>query len=905
MRELLRRIQMLLNRNRVSADLEEEMRLHLELREQASVAAGSSTAAAHRQAYIRFGNPTAIRERSIAAWGWSWLESFAQDVAYGLRSMLRTPVLTVVALLSLGLGIGANTAIFSFLDALVLRSLPVKNPEQLVLLGDGDENGVTDDYGSTRLYSYPFFREFRQKNTVFSEVATVLSFNGNTHGTLDHRDQMQPLAPDLVSGTFFTTLGVEPAIGRLFTAADDVTEGAHPVAVISYPFWQTAFAGAPDVLNHTIKLGDTTYSIIGVAPPGFFGITVGHTPDLWVPMAMMNSLPAHYNGYKDNFYQSNHIFGRLKPGVTRAQAEAEINVLYQQLIRSFPDAKLNAYNLAHLARAHVTATPLTTGLSGMRGSFSDPLKILMGVTALVLLIACANIANLLLARSTARVREFAVRQALGAHRLRLVRQLLTESLILALAGGALGIVFALAADRFLLRIISGGADANPIPLDVSLNLRLLGFSLAATIVTAVLFGIVPAVRASHVEVTEALKDGRGSSSARSPLGKALIVAQVAISLVLTVASVLFLRSLVNLTRVDTGFPRSGIMLVHINSDVLGLEAKDPRMIAMFSEIEQRAAAVPGVHAASFASFTFHEGSWNGSINVPGVPYNENLNIKRNVIGNGYFDTMQIPLLAGRAFTSADAATSHKVVIISESMARDLFPAGVNRIGSHFFNGHNPAPESSVEVVGIVKDVKYGSLNEPQQYIEYVPNTQHPWSYGTLAVRYTGDFNSVATGVRNAVQAVNRAIPIDRPTTLDLQIERTITNQRLLAQLSAFFGMLAVFLSAIGIYGLMSYVVSRRTNEIGIRMALGAERAGIRWMVIREILALIVAGIAIGAALALAAGRLVTSMLYGLKATEPGNLALAMAVLLLVALAAGYLPARRASQVSPMEALRCE
>lgn len=456
-------------------------------------------------------------------------------------------------------------------------------------------------------------------------------------------------------------------------------------------------------------------------------------------------------------------------------------------------------------------------------------------------------------------------------------------------------------------MISGGADADLIPLDVSLNLRLLLFSLAATLITAVVFGIVPALRGTRVQVTDALKDGRGPSSgaARSPLGKALVVAQVAVSLVLTVAAVLFVRSLVNLTHIDPGFNRNGVLRLDIDSNVTGLKGEDPRMIAMFREIEQRVSALPGVKAASFGAFFFHDGSWNGSINVPGAGYNERIDVKHNVIDGDFFKTMQIPLLAGRVFGPQDTAASHKVAIISEAVARDLFPAGVNPIGRHYFMGHDPLPNTDVEVIGLVKDVKFNNLQEAQDYIDYVPNPQHPSGYGSLAVRYEGDFNALSTAVQNAIHSVNRTLPISHVTTLNAIVDRTVTNQRLVAQLSAFFGLLAVFLSAIGIYGLMSYVVSRRTNEIGIRMALGAERARVRWMVMREIAQLVVVGVAIGTVLALAGGRLVASMLYGLKATDPQNLALAMAALLVVALLAGYLPARRASKISPMEALRYE
>jgi len=868
--------------------------------------AGLSPAAARSAAHRSFGNTTSIKETSYKTWGWSWLESFLQDLRYGIRSMFRSPALTLVALLSLALGIGANTAIFSFLDALMLRSLPVKDPAQLVVFGGEEgEAGVTDRYGSTTLYSYPFYRQLRQKNAVFSDVAAILSMLNRVHGTIDGRDEAEEMQVQLVSGMYFPMLGVQAAFGRGLTDEDDNSEGDHPVAVVSYAWWKRVLASDPAVLNRKIKLGTTMFNIVGVAPPEFFGTKVGEAPDIWVPMSMMKSVPPEWNGYKDDFFQAMFIMGRLKPGFSLEQATSNVNVLHQQIIRAFPDGDLSPRNVANLSKAHVALRPMATGLSSLRRTFSEPLKILMGVTALVLLIACANIANLLLARSTARTRELAVRQALGARRIRIVRQLLTESIVLALAGGLLGVGLAAVADRLLLRMISTGADT--LPLDVSINTRLLLFNFAVTVATAVLFGIVPALRGTRVELTDALKDGRGPSSgtARSPLGKAFIVIQIAISLVLMVGAILFIRSLANLNNVDTGFNREGVLRLEIDSNVTGLKSNDPRMTAMFQEIEQRVGSLPGVKAASFASFTFAQGSWNTGIRVAGMNADENVNVKHNVIGNGYFATMQIPLLTGRTFGSQDTSASRHVAIISERMAKDLFPAGVNPIGHHYYTGFDPKPDTDVEVIGVVKDVKFGSLQERPQYIDYIPNPQHPWGYGSLAVRYDGTFNTISNEVQQTIHNVNHLLPINRVTILDSQVARTINNQRLVAQLSAFFGLVAVFLSCIGIYGLMSYMVGRRTNEIGIRIAIGASRSSVRWLVMREIILLALIGIAIGVPATLAGSRIVANLLFGLRGTDTASLLASVVALMLVAIMAGYLPARRAAQVDPMVALRYE
>jgi predicted permease len=904
--EFRRRLTMLLHRGRFQRELDEEMRLHLELRRQQQIASGFTPEAAQRSAQRRFGNVTRIKEKSHMAWGWDWLETFLQDAGYGLRSMLRTPAITVVALTSLALGIGANTAIFSFLDAMMLRSLPVRDPQQLVKLGVEDWGGITDGFACTELYSYPFYRQFQRENTVFSDTAAVFSMMNDVHGFVDDRQESQLIHVQTVSGTYLQTLGVGALRGRVLNDGDDSSEGDHPVLVISDGFWKRTFGADPSVLNHKLKLGNVVYDIVGVAPAEFFGTKVGEAPDAWAPLSMAGVIPPGWGSYKGNFSESLYILGRLKPGVTMEQATANVNVLFPQILRSFPDAKLTQENIANLGRTHVPLKSMASGVSDLRHAYSEALMVLMAIVGLVLLIACANIANLLLARSTARTRELAVRQALGASRSRIIRQLLTESLMLALTGGALGIAFAAAANRVLLRMISQGSDI--VPLNVSLNLRLLAFTFAVTVCTALLFGTLPALRGTRLQLVESLKSGRGASTAagRSPLAKMLVVSQVALSLVLMVAACLFLRTLVNLNRVAVGFNKENVLRLDIDSDITGYKGDDPRLKMLFKQIEDRVNALPGVQAASFSAFAFIEGTWNTHIRVPGMPVNRDANVNHNIIGNRYFATMQIPILAGRTFNPQDSATSQHVAIISEHMARILFPSG-SPIGRTYFIGSDDSPDTPMEVlvIGVAKDVKLHSLDRPAGYIDYLPYTQRDWSFGNFEVRYSGDFSSISNEVQQAIHAVDRRLPITHITTLDAQVARSFTNQTIIAELSAFFGLMAVFLSCIGLYGLMSYLVSRRTGEIGIRMALGANRSEVAWQVLHEIALLVLAGIVIGLPLTLSGIRLVRNMLYGLSGTDPFSLMAATALLLFAGMAAGYLPARRASSVDPVVALRDE
>jgi predicted permease len=899
--ELGRRLWVLTHRRQFDADLEEEVRLHLLHREEDRLRAGLGPKQARQGALRQFGNEMMVREKSHMEWGWQWLEQLVQDVNYGVRAMLHSPGITLVALLSLALGIGANTAIFSLMDAVMLRSLPVNDPGQLVLIGDGSDCCVSDYFPNRILYSYPFYREMQKKSVVFSNFAAVFSLMSRMHGSVEGRTEAEPINVQLVSGTYFSTLGVQAIAGRVLGDEDDRTRDGSPVAVASYRWWTQSLARDPLVLNKKVKLGSTIFTIVGVAPQEFFGTKVGESPDLWVPLSMQREIPPFFDGYRDNFMESLYLIARLKPGVSVEQAGANANLLYRQILLGFPDSPLSQENLAKLKNTRIDLTPLATGLSDLRAHFSEPLRILMGIVAVVLLIACANIANLLLARSTARAQELAVRQALGAGRARLIRQMLTESLVLALTGAALGLVFQSGASRLLLHLVSGGSEA--VQLDVSMNTGLLLFTLAITLVTAALFGTIPSLSATRLQLTGSLRRGRGpaAAGARSPLARTLVISQIGFSLVLLMAAGLFLHSLMNLTSVDTGFNREHVLRLQTDATSAGYEEGTARLTQLYQHIEERVHALPSVSAASYSLFTFNEGSWNNPVSVPGyVSAASKRDVHHNVVGSDYFAAMGIPLLAGRTFGPQDTANSTKVAVVSETMARTMFPPG-SPIGHHYDRGS----DKDIEVIGIVKDVKVNGLQEDPQPVDYYPYTQHPRYLNDFEVRYTGNLDALASAVRRTIQDLDPHLPVSNLTTLDQQVDRSIADQRLLAQLSGFFGLVAVFLSCIGIYGVMSYVVTRRTNEIGVRMALGARRTGVLWMVLREILMLTLSGVAIGITMALATDSLFSNLLFGISPADPLTLVAAVILLLAVATMAGYLPARRASRVDPMAALRYE
>ncbi len=906
--ELGRRLWMLLRRRQFDADLEEEMRLHIELRAQQQMEAGLFPKDARHAATRRFGNPIVVKERSHNSWGWQWVEYFLQDIGYGLRAMMRTKGITIVALLSLALGIGANTAIFSLLDAVMLRPLPVEKPEELVLFGNGNPVGSNKGlpHGSTHLFSYPFYREISQKKEVFAGVTAIDSIEFSAQGSFDGGSR-EMMHTDLVSGTYFSVLGLEPALGRLFTNADDQAPGSGPIAVISYSWWKRRFGSDRSVIGKALQFGTHEYTIVGVAPPGFFGTSVGQLPDFWIPLSMEKEVSPGWNGLDNKFFQSLYLIARLKPGVTVEQATANVNLLFKQILRNeYVGPRPSPKELTSIEHARIELTSATRGLSQIRGRFSLPLEILMTIVVLVLLIACANIANLLLARGTARSREIAVRMAIGASRSRMVLQLLTESFLLALIGAALGIALAWRASDLLLRMASD--PMQPATIAVAPNFRVLLFTLLLTCFTALLFGMAPALRATRLNLTSSLKEGRGtttSTSSRISLARILIVSQITISLILLVAAGLFVRSLVNLTNVDTGFNKQNVLVFQIDEYGGGFE-QDARLESLLQQIEARVQAVRGVDAASFSMFTFNQGEWSDDVtlqDIPRTPENSR-GVLNNMVGAGFFAAMGLPVIAGRTFNAYDIVGAPKVAVINETMAHKFFP-GIPAVGRRFGNGDDPAHSGDIEIIGVVKNAKYEVLEEEPQPVAYFVYTQHPQYLSNFEVRYSGDSQQVISAVRHAIAEVNSNVPILGISTLAEEVDESTANQKLVAQLSSFFGLLAVLLVCIGIYGLMSYAVARRTNEIGVRMALGAGRSNVLWLVMREILLLTSIGMAIGVPLELAGSRLVSRLLYGLSPWDPVSLLAAICLLVGIAAFAGYLPARRASRVDPIVALRYE
>ena len=837
-----------------------------------------------------------------------------QDVRYGLRCLRKSPGFTAVAVLSLALGIGANTAIFTLIDAVMLKMLPVKDPQQLVFLSDPSSAGVSIGIqnGVRSLFTYEEFEQIRDRQQVFSGIfaseSSLPRVQVSTRGVAPEEERAR-----LVSGDYFTVQGVDALLGRTFTAAGDNGPGSNAVAVISYGYWKRKFGLSPSVLGTGIQVNGVPLTVVGVAPPKFFGESVGDAPDLWIPMMMQPQIKRGRFWLRDDASKAEkvmwlHVVGRLKRGVAREQAEANVNLVFRQILAARAGSSVTPERKREIMDQKVKLQDGARGASGWRDEFSQPLLVLMSVVALVLLIACANIANLLLARAAARRKEIGIRLAMGAGRARLLRQLLTESMLLSFLGAAFGVLFAYWGSGLLLRQVTAGP--NPVQLDVTPDARILAFTAAVAVLTGLLFGLAPALRATRVEVGSTLKEnsrGLTGSAARLGFGKALVTSQVAISLLLLIGAGLFLRTLHNLQNVDLGYSREKLLLVRVDAVAGGY--KGTGIGAVYRQLLDRFRAIPGVRAVTASENGLFSGTESGDrITVEGyTPKKEGDDSARfDQVGPNYFSVVGIPVTLGREIGPEDNETAAPVCVINDAMARFYF-SGRNPIGMHITDEF-PDTRTTFRIVGVAKDARDHRLRGEIPRRFYIP-LFHPLGDYPSAVNFElrtfADPEAVMATVRREIQSVDKALPILSLRTLGDLLDRSTGQERLIAELSTFFGALALVLASIGLYGVLSYAVGRRTNEIGIRMALGARPGAVVWMFLRETLVLIAAGCIVGLGAALAATRLVASNLFGVKPADPATLALATAVIAGVALAAGYLPARRAAAVDPVTSLRCE
>jgi predicted permease len=908
---IVNRLRALVGGRRRDRDLDEEMAFHVAMKVREYVSAGMPEHEARVAARRAFGNLTLAVEDSRAAWRFAFLESILQDVRYGTRALRRTPVFTVAVVLTLALGIGANTAIFTLLDRVLLRSLPVDNPDALVALGSRSEAGTRQSDGpperDTTLFSYPLYRDFRQHTDVFSDLAAVSSFPVTVYlgpGTPAHGRQLEQAEALVVSGNLFELLGVTMPVGRALTPDDNLTAGGHPVVVLSHRFWTSRFGQDRKVLGRTIHANGTPYTIIGVAGPGLRGLSPGYDTDLWIPMAMQPQLMREASYLDDRNTMWLRLIARLRPGVTREQALARTNDLFRRLVTEEAGRDVTPGTRAAIARLATDLMSFAGGFSHLRERWEKPLLVLMTIVGLVLLIACANVGNLLLARAASRRRELSVRLALGSGRRRLIRQLLTESLMLAAIGGVLALVVARGTVQFLLGFLSArGADM----IDTSLDSRVLLFTAGVTALAAFLFGLIPAVRATQAQIHLALRDHSATSAADShgwKLRRMLVVFQVAVSMCLLVGAGLLLRSLGNLRSQDMGFRADGVLLVEIDPQGGGIPEK--QLPNLHRELLDRIGALPDVSAASLSLYgllgnsrRIHSVSVDGSAARP----DEDTRAQTLWVTPRYFEVIGVPVVAGRGFDERDRDGAQRVAIVSESFARRFF-GGRPAVGRRF-GVDGPESSREIEIVGMVRDIKPTDLWEPPPPLFYRPAAQMPGYLNSIDVRTSRDPAIIAPQLRQVVADVAPNLPILDVTPLVTRIDASLRGERTLSQLTGVFGLVALLLASIGLHGVLAYGVARRTGEIGLRLALGAARRQVLWMVLGDALAWVGAGAVVGLLATLALGRLLSTLLFGLDPIDPITMVVAGATLVVVAVAAAYWPARRAARLDPLNALRCE
>jgi putative ABC transport system permease protein len=829
-------------------------------------------------------------------WGWTFLETLVQDVRYGLRTLAANPGFMATAVLSLALGIGANTAIFSMLNAMMLRSLPVEDPHRLVQL---QLAGSNESY-----FTNPIWEQVRDSQQAFSGMLTWstdrfdLTVGGESH-----------FAQGLwVSGDFFRVLGVPAMRGRLITGADDIHGGgrAGPVAVISYSFWKRHFGADPSILGKTVRLDRHPFTIIGVTPPWFTGLDVDLAYDVAIPIGCEPILHTDSSALAARSWWWLRILGRLKPGETMPRAEAHMKALAPEINRATLPERWGADGQRQYLKRSFALRPAARGFSDTGVRYRTALFTVMVVVGLVLLIACANIANLLLARAAARQREISVRMAIGAGRGRVIRQLMTESLLLSVLGAGGGLLFAIWGSHLLVSLLS--KTGNELQLDVAPDLRVLAFTMGVAILTGLLFGLAPALRATNVLPNQMLKEharGMVAGTSRFNLGKALVTGQVALSLVLLVGAGLFLGTLRNLLSTDLGFSRHNVLLIGAN--VMQANVPKTQRNGLYREIVDRLREIPGVASASSSVVTPISGmTWNVSPEGYSSKGNDDTLVYFNRVSPRFFETMRTPLLLGRDFWEHDDLSAPRVIVINESAARRFF-APASPIGKTItVDLGQPDKKNVYQVIGVVKDIKYETVSEIPLVSAYVAHAQDldPWQSVNFEVRSEIPADRLIAAIRAAIGGVNRGISLEF-RNLETQVDESLLQPRMVALLSGFFGGLALLLAMIGLYGVTAYGVARLQGEIGIRMALGAQQGAVIWLVLRDVVMMLATGAVLGLAASLAAGRLVASLLYGIKSYDAAPLAIAALLLGAATGIAAYLPARRAARLDPMAALREE
>jgi len=885
----------------LDAALDDELRFHIDQRTDEFVAHGMTPAEARREASLLFGNRTAVRESTRDRNVLVWLETTLQDLRYAARGMRHRPGFTAAAVLSLALGIGANTAIFTLLDQVLLRQLPVRHPEELVQL---KRSGAVygDTYGDDT-YSYPMYRDFRDRNQVFSgmlgqfPVTLSVAFGSHT----------ERVEGELVSGNYFDVLGVGAALGRTLVPQDDVKPGGHPLAVLAYDYWQSRFSGDPQIVGRTVTVDGLLLTVVGVSQKGFDGITLGRPVRILIPIAMKAQMTQGNFAEEVNLTARRiywvQVFARLKPGLLRQQAQASLQPLLRSLLEMEVQEKgfekASSHDKDEFLKGSVALLPASRGKSDLR-EFEAPLRILMAIVGVVLLIACANVANLLLARAAARQSELALRLAIGASTGRIVRQLLVECLLLSITGGAAGLLLAAWMDRLLLRFLdSSNLSATP-------DLRILGFTLAVCVLTGLLFGLAPAFAARGLHVTAALKAaGRVAGSSAVRFRGALVIAQVSLCVLLLAVAGRFVQSLANLHNVDKGLRGHTVLQFSVNPSMNGYNKQECRRF--YRALMEKLRHMPDVASAGASALALLDQDWWSppiTLDDSGPQTGEN-NPNANLVSTDYFATLGIPFELGRDFSPPDADSSHSVAVVNQSFARRYF-GHRNPVGHRLGLGNEPGTPTDVEIVGVVRDSKFYNVREAIRPLIYFDNDQNPdVQQINVYLRSTADPRRVFGEIRQAVSSLDVAVPTFAMRTLDEQAELTLARDRMVTTLAAIFGVVAALLAAIGIYGLMSFTVARRTREIAVRMALGANGGMVTWMVLRQVLALAGAGIAVALPAAWVLMGLVQSQLYGVKPNDPASLGMAAGILGIVALFAGYLPVRRAAAIEPMDALRSE